>query len=313
MKGLAARTTSCTTRRPTRKNCATPLSERRAAARRRSCCGHPRRGVLRQPHGRALALLTVAPAFLSACCRLQGAQTPPGAHFSVLTYNVNREMPDPDATVRLIRERGADVVVLQEITEAWEGKLREALGEAYPHMLFRQYRRGGGLAILARSPVREAAYIESPAGKYPGWIVEADTPVGPVTVLAVHLHPPVDAQARFTLAALRWRPADRRREIEAYMRQLPADRPAVIVGDFNEARSGSAVRFAVDHGFIDALSRFDRCSPTWTTWLLILPISNRIDHVLYRAPLHCYEAMVAGGGGSDHRAVYAVLGRESAE
>ena len=146
-------------------------------------------------------------AFVSGCGR--PAEAPTGPTLSVLTYNVNFGMPGAEQAVAAIAEADADVVCLQETTPEWQRWIRRRLGGRYPHRRFRHWPGAGGQAVLAKAPFKEVSYRKPKAGWFPGWIVEADTPIGAVQVLNVHLRPPLGDGATLQArpAAARSRPA----------------------------------------------------------------------------------------------------------
>ncbi|MGE5609768.1 MAG: endonuclease/exonuclease/phosphatase family protein, partial [Bacillota bacterium] len=118
-----------------------------------------------------------------------------GSRVRVMTYNVNWGTPGMEKTVGTILESGADVVCLQEITEVWERRLREQLGRDYPHMRFRLHLfPSGGMAVLSRWPVEESAYVQPLGGWFPAWVLRAQTPVGQMQGVVVHLYPPVQTR-----------------------------------------------------------------------------------------------------------------------
>lgn len=243
-----------------------------------------------------------------ACAPGRRAETPTGPHFSVLTYNINRERTDRRATLGLIVEADADVAVLEEVTPEWEEAIRAATGLHYEYMEFRHFDRGGGLAILSRLAFDEVRYVPSPAGKYPGWRVSLHTAMGVVSLLAVHLHPPVDNRFKFTIGAWFARPRDRRDEIQAFMRDGGSTDRAIVAGDFNEETNGLAVRWLRGLGYVDAASELGRERWTWSSGGGPFAWRSRLDHILYSGDLRCFSAEVLPGGGSDHRAVIAWFG-----
>lgn len=259
-----------------------------------------------EPMLKAAALLLFF-ALMTACQSLRAHEKPTGDYFSVITYNINREPTHPQATIDTIAAADADVVILQESTPQWEAAITESLRDSYPHMQFRHYARGGGLAVLSRFEIEELAYIQSPAKKYPGWVIDVSTPAGKVQLLAAHLHAPVNARGEFTLYDLLRRSKDRLREIETYTAALTPDRPTLVLGDFNENDTGQALRLMREQGYTNALSEFDRSSHTWSLLPGLPLITNRTDHILYSEQLYCFTSRVLNFGGSDHRPVYAVF------
>lgn len=71
--------------------------------------------------------ILVIVAILAAGCggpeRRARPPTPGRPHLTVMTYNVNFGIAGDPETIEVIRGGGADVVFLQETTEAWEASL----------------------------------------------------------------------------------------------------------------------------------------------------------------------------------------------
>ena len=128
----------------------------------------------------------IAPTGCSTPPRTAELPTPGQPSLSIATFNVNFGLDgDPD-TVAAIPD--ADIVLLQETTEAWEHALET---DPHPYRAFRHCCLAGGLAILSRFPFREAAYVDPPEGGwFPGWVLVAETPLGRLQLLDVHLRPP---------------------------------------------------------------------------------------------------------------------------
>ncbi len=132
------------------------------------------------------------------CAHVRPFEEPTGAHFSILTYNVNYGLPRSPkaaaAAVRILAEENADVVVLQESNGAWERILTSALSRRYPHRLFRNRSAAGGMAVLSRFPLKELAWFKPSAGWFHAWLIRVETSVGPVQLVSVHLRPPLSEQ-----------------------------------------------------------------------------------------------------------------------
>jgi endonuclease/exonuclease/phosphatase family metal-dependent hydrolase len=242
-------------------------------------------------------------------------EIPAGPHLKVLTFNVNYGAPGPDAALAAIREADADLVCLQETTPAWEAFLRAGLGDRYPNADFHHARGAGGSAVLTKFPLRRGRVIPSAVGWFPALVYTADTPLGAIQVLNLHLHPAVSEAGSFTPAAyLSTSPAARLEELREIERHLNPELPALLLGDFNEGDSGAAIARLRERGFKDALPEFDAYSPTWR-WRTSLgfTVKHRLDHVLYSPHWRCAAARVIAEGASDHFPVVAVLERAEGE
>ena len=109
----------------------------------------------------------------------------------VATFNVNFGVADRISNLEAVEAIDADVVLLQETTAESEDRFRDSLGERYPHIVFRDCCRAGGLGILSKHPIATDDYLESETGWFPAWLVTIDGPLGRVQLLDVHLRPPV--------------------------------------------------------------------------------------------------------------------------
>ena len=268
----------------------------------------------RRPMTRAATTSFLAAALLLPACAapMRMPEIPAGPHLKVLTFNVNYGGPDPEGALAAIREEDAGLVCLQETTPAWEAFLRAGLADRYPHADFHHAGGAGGLAVFSKFPLRRDALVPSAAGWFPALVyTAADTPLGAIQVLNLHLHPAVNEAGSFTPAAyLSTSPAARLEEIQEMERYLNPQLPAIVLGDFNESDSGPAIERLRERGFKDALSEFDAYSPTWR-WRTSLgfTVKHRLDHVLYSPHWRCVEARVVAGGASDHFPVVAVFER----
>ncbi len=258
---------------------------------------------------RFLALLL---ALAAAGC--PSPREPAGRSFSVLTWNLNWGMPGTDQAVEAIREADADVVCLQEVTPGWEALLARSLKDRYPHVLFRSGQAASGLAILARKPLREIAFVPPTAGWFPALIARAETALGPVQVLNVHLRPALNESGSFSPAVYALKnPRTHRAEIDAIFARRDPGLPAVVAGDMNEGPGGAAVSRLESLGLRNALPQFQPRAGTWRHPTSVGTIEQAIDHILYARSLACLSARVLERGASDHLPLLTVFGRNSGE
>ena len=249
----------------------------------------------------------VAGAILTCSIPLRLPETPTGPHVKVLTWNVNYGMGAANKTLEVLRLFNADVVCLQETTPRWEFFLKDQLGRQYPYMKFRHAGGAGGQAILSKKPFRDLKYVRPEGGWFAGWIYEAETDIGPVQILSVHLHPALNEHGSFSVGSYFSTKKTRLNEIKQLLPLLKKDMPTLVLGDFNEGTSSSAVEWVFDQGFINALAEFDRKSNTWRWKVSIITLKKRFDHILYSPELRCLNSQVVKAGGSDHFPVLAIF------
>jgi endonuclease/exonuclease/phosphatase family metal-dependent hydrolase len=204
-------------------------------------------------------LISLLAVFLAGCHSIRRAEFPSGPHFRALTYNINWGMPRPELAAEIIRNSGAEIVCLQETTPDWAAQLKAALSREYPYMDFRDSlgRMGGGLGFLSKVPQTEVAYIPSDTGWFDGWIRQFQTPIGPVQILNVHLHPPVSERGGWIRGYL-FTGKDRLREMQRFYPARKTGLPTLVVGDFNDTQNCAAIKWLKGQGMANALPQFDR-------------------------------------------------------
>lgn len=227
-----------------------------------------------------------------------------GPSLRILTYNVNFEQPSSQ-TVHAVRDLDADLVVLQEVTPYWEGQFRRMLYADYPTMEFRHAAAEGGMAVLSTRPIEEVEILPSPVGKFPALCVRAQSTLGELAVLLVHLHPPVDENGLFTgyftTGELRLS------ELIAHMHCF-GGKPDIVAGDFNEAE-GKATAWLESKGLLDAAARFGQPQRTWAWPTALGELEGRPDHIFTIPELQPVHVDAVELGGSDHRPLVVTLVR----
>lgn len=261
----------------------------------------------------ALALVVM----LVGCVESTAAPTaavpqPAPASIKLMTYNVNYANSGSETSIAAIEQADADLVLLQEITDSWRGRLEHRFAQRYPHRKYRIVgRAAGGLAILSKLPIRREELWAAPAGTgayFPAQRFLVDLAIGPVQVLNVHLRPAIEGgswvKGFFTT------PPYRRAEIEAHWKKLDPALPTVVAGDFNEDADGRALDFLAGHGLL----RIPTTGPT--TWHyqthtrrsgMTDVLRMDIDHVVVDGRFTAKDAHVMDAGTSDHRPVVVTL------
>lgn len=239
---------------------------------------------------------------LCGCTKERHYENPSGPHFSLMTYNINWGGGQPERTIEVIRRSNSDIVCLQETHTEWQCYLQQELGELYPFMEFRETpnRAGGGLAFLSKTKGRQIDYIPSENTFFDAWIMQFDTAAGPVEILNVHLHPPVNESGSFGVSGYFGSQDRRSEEIQRFYPYFTGEVPRIVAGDFNEGDDGDAVKWLADRGMTDALAEFDRSTKTWRWKTSLMTLQSRLDHIVYSSELYCFRCQVIPYTGSDH-------------
>ena len=228
----------------------------------------------------------------------------------IASYNVNFGMAGSKAVAEAIRNSDAQVVFLQETTPSWQHFFAKELAAEYPHQHFLHAEGryiAGGMAVLSRVAVDSGPRLPSSEGWFDAWQVKLQHGRETVSVLNVHLRPPLSDDGGVFNGLFSTRD-DREREIIAHLAALDDQLPDVVVGDFNEGPRGWAVRHLQRRGYLRALALHDAEGATWHWTVHGFPIGAQLDHVLFRAKrFSCSYADILNVGDSDHLPLVADL------
>lgn len=235
---------------------------------------------------------------------------PAGApQLRVMTYNVNFGLVGDPAGVAAIASASPDIVVLQETNDAWA----KALHGTFPHERFQGPTNAwaaGGMGVLSKWPITSVAQLDSDAGPFFAWRIVIAAPGGPLQLLDVHLHPPMDRASGSWVVGYFSTRAVREAEAKDHVAKLDPALPTIVAGDFNEEDEGKAVAVFAARGLVSALPRFRPDADTWHWGVGATTLKFRLDHVLYDdTRFRAIAADVVDAGHSDHAPVWADLVR----
>jgi endonuclease/exonuclease/phosphatase (EEP) superfamily protein YafD len=223
---------------------------------------------------------------------------------TIATYNVNFGLAGEPKTLAAVGTTGADIVVLQETTPAWEQAIRKTWARRYPHIAFRHSAKwpAGGMAFLSRYPLSMLRISPSAVGFFFAWSAVVETPFGKLQLVNLHLKPPVSNSGSY-VSGYFTTGKDRRAEMQLHARLLDPKMPTVVLGDFNEARGGG-LSLLEKRGYRDVLA--GRADNTWRWKVGPFSLREQLDHIVYQPQrLECVETRVLERGRSDHLPVVA--------
>lgn len=257
------------------------------------------------------SLLALA-ALLAGCATLQPAPAP--QPLRVLVYNIHagKDASGVDNLARvaaLVRDSGADVVLLQEVDSATTRSggvdqldvLRRATGF---HAVFGstlRYQGGGyGLALLSRYPIRAHRLMPLPndppqpragGSREPRGALhaEVETPAGVLHVLNTH----IDASAND-----QWRRQEATRLVAIADSIRASGAPLIIGGDLNSTPESAVQEIIRGAGLRDA---WTLCGEGQELTFPARQPVKRIDYLYLTGTMRCTSARVVDTQASDHR------------
>ena len=242
--------------------------------------------------GTALALLAVLVAWQLPLYVADGpAQGSPV--MKVASVNMTLGRADPGAVVDLVREQGVDVLSVQELTPTAATALEAAgLDELLPHRDVRPSPGASGSGLWSRYPMTSSSRLD---GFMTAFITaQVTTPVGPMTVFAVH--PDAPGQVVHD----RW--AGDLARLRDVLDAAPG--PVLVAGDFNSTRDHVQFRDIEALGYLDAADQAGAgFLPTFPQGRGLWPLVA-IDHVMVRGtPLQATDVATDAIPGADHLAL----------
>jgi endonuclease/exonuclease/phosphatase (EEP) superfamily protein YafD len=230
---------------------------------------------------------------------------------TVMTYNLGDGLATADRLVPLLRESGADVIGLQEVTPGIAAAITAELGDRYPHQVL----HGLGIpgkGVLSRYPIVRSDLLDLNPGR-PDLRAVLDLGGTEVTVIVAHPPPPQVARS-----GLRDRPGGAEQFAALVATIESTDGPLLVLGDFNVTRMHSAYRRLESAGLRDVYRLAGRgagfTTPTRLAKLaqrgntlgdIPLPPLLRIDYVWISTHWTPIDAWIGGDAGSDHLPVVA--------
>lgn len=210
--------------------------------------------------------------------------------FTLMTFNVLYNNPQPERVIEHVLKTDPDVVCLLETDWRWHEHL-QPLREKYPHHAEELEYGAFGFACFTRLPVKSMTTRYFAHGLFPSLVMELEHDGKPLTVIATHPPPPMSSHT-----AGIWQ----KQFIEIASFASTINHDLIVAGDLNATpwchgmhllQTGSGLQFR-------------SADPVWPpTWGLHLPMMIPIDHVLVKGELSIMQRTIGPDLGSDHRPV----------
>lgn len=242
----------------------------------------------------AIVLCLLHLTWLSGAYWTAGPQQAPGgaAILRLLSANLKAGNTAIGSVGLKLRNSGADVVCLQEVTPEHLARLKKTgLADVYPHSVTDALPGFHGSAIFSKLPLTAARAFDVNGSP----MATATITSGGRTIRIVDVH----AVAPLSGTNLtRWRG-----QLADLARMQPAENSAtVLIGDFNATLDDRSLANLTDSGWRDAFAEagegFGFTYPNG--WTPVLPML-RLDHAMVSEPVTVLRAETADNPGSDHR------------
>jgi endonuclease/exonuclease/phosphatase family metal-dependent hydrolase len=236
---------------------------------------------------------------------------PAAAELHLMTYNLKSQASDLDSALNIIRQSGADIVAVQELSAAMGAAMQTALADLYPYQALHTIPGEGipGQGVLSRFPLLADDYWRIHIAHQR---VEVDFAGERITLYNTH-----------PIQPLRPGGFDMRGEEIADLldRTSSESGPLLLMGDFNMSDQSDDYRQITERyqdtyraaGWGLGLTFPAEMPLLGNTPLRLLlgavPPLVRLDYVFHNESFESLEAYVGSdSGGSDHLPVYATLG-----
>lgn len=218
---------------------------------------------------------------------------------TILSHNLLFSSADLDALESIVDRERPDAIMLQEVVGKQAGEILERFGDDYPHIVWPNTHRWGGMALSTHPfveipdaiPGEEAWPIDQPVG-----VIEFEG--GPVTFIGIHLPAPNSLGQLVAGPRMTARLAD-------WIETQPGT-SMVLAGDFNAPLWTTRMRPLRDAGLTEAhRAAGGGRGSTWPSHhaaLRVIP-GIRLDQAAFTGDLRCIESRVLGPTGSDHRPI----------
>jgi endonuclease/exonuclease/phosphatase family metal-dependent hydrolase len=212
-----------------------------------------------------------------------------------LSFNVGNGLAAPSRLTAALRDSTADVIGLEEVTDAQAAALDE-LRDLYPFQAV--YPAGiDGKALLSRLPFETVERLSfHPERSDLVTTLSPQDGIPPLRVIVAHPPPHISLK--------------RKRQMHSLIQLAASGQPTVIMGDFNMGTLYEGYRLCVRAGLIDSFREAGigdgRTFPVRRGSIPLTPLV-RLDMIWHTRELRATRAWVGDDHGSDHKPLFADL------
>lgn len=228
------------------------------------------------------------------------------SHFIIMTNNIGNGYAPHHSLLPALRESGADLIAVQEVSEKNAAAFDCELSDVYPYQALHGYGISGK-AVLSRWPITGEETFTLHTERF-HLHATIDFDGTPLHVINTHLPPPI-------FDGRMW-PAWHGRVAQAEISDLLAKAqttsgPTIMLGDFNKLPRNQVYAISGSDGLRDVFNQVKQePEPTFPRRFGVipwLPPMFRIDYIWHSQQLTVNRAWVGPDTGSDHLPVLAEL------
>lgn len=235
---------------------------------------------------------------------------------TVMTSNLGNDRAKPEQAIPVLRESGADLIGLQELSDNQAVAISGGLEGEYPHQVMHP---GGfaGKGILSRYPIKASKQLHLSTVR-PDLQARIELEDLDLTFIVAHPPPPRPYWRGLKFDYQTWQ------QIVSLANLAVKQPPAVLLGDFNLADWWGEYAYLRGTGLKDAYveagsDRGHTLPMRIGPWKRLISLNRllsslpllpllRVDYIWYTEPIFCELAWVGEDTGSDHLPVLAKLG-----
>jgi len=222
---------------------------------------------------------------------------------NLLSFNINKDNQHTEDIIRIVRESGADVVAIQELSPRVADAFNNQLAGLYPYRALHPQSDFSGQGILSRYPLSADEFWQINLGHQR---LQIDWNGQPIAFFNVHpIHP---------LRGLRFDGQSRAEEIDEVLRRTETvTNPLIIAGDFNMTNLSDdyarvTARYTDSYAQVGWGMGFGFPNFTYAFNIRYLPPIARIDYIFHDSQFQPLTIRVGtDSAGSDHFPIYATF------
>ena len=206
----------------------------------------------------------------------------------VMLMNVNLRTGDSVRVIEAIERFEPDVVLLQEVDNAWLGRLASVYKD-YPFRIEHPRSDNFGIALLSRLPLRDGRIAYFGDSWVPSAVVRLE--LGTQSISFIATHPPPPAGAEYS----RMRDTQLEAVADAVL-EMP--KPVIVLGDLNMTPWSPAFHRFLRQAKLTDSGQGWGVQPTWPVNLI--PFRIPLDHCFHSGGLRVVRREIGPNVGSDH-------------